>query len=271
MSGDEAPRERATAPVAVPPGLAPLVAGCAWHRDLVGEAGAAVYRLRGPDGNDRYLKHGTGTVADAVADEMARLRWAQGRLPVPPLHHFTMDRDAAWLLTGAVPGITAYQALEADPDSAPAVVAALAGLLRQLHSIPVDTCPFDAGHRVRMAQARVRIDAGLVETDDFDEARSGWTAEQVWQGMQALLPLVPDPVVTHGDFSLDNILLADGRVTGLIDLGRLGVADRWQDLAILCNCLDEFEGDLADRLIAAYGIADDPVKREFHLMLDECF
>ncbi|WP_044336478.1 APH(3')-I family aminoglycoside O-phosphotransferase [Sphingomonas hengshuiensis] len=255
----------------MPPALSALVEGCRWHRDLVGEAGAGVYRLSAPDGADLYLKHGHGEVAEAVTDEMVRLRWARGRLPVPGVRHFTATEDAAWLLTDAMPGITAYQALEADPDGAPALVDALAAILRTLHAIPTEACPFDAGHRVRLGQARVRIDAGLVETDEFDDARAGWTATQLWDAMHALLPLAPDAVVTHGDFSLDNILVQDGRVTGLIDLGRMGVADRWQDLAILCNCLDEFEGALADRLLASYGIADDPAKHDFHLMLDECF
>ena len=54
----------------------------------------------------------------------------------------------------------------------------------------------------------MRIDEGLVEEDDFDEEREGWTAEQVWEAMQDLLPLAPDPVVTHGDFSLDKEIRA---------------------------------------------------------------
>ena len=43
--GDGAPRQRAVAPPSVPGCLVPLVDGAAWARDLVGEAGAAVYRI----------------------------------------------------------------------------------------------------------------------------------------------------------------------------------------------------------------------------------
>jgi hypothetical protein len=67
---------------------------------------------------------------------------------------------------------------------------------------------------LRLRAARARIDAGLVNEDDFDEERAGWSAAEVWDALQALLPLAPDPVVTHGDYSLDNLFFQDGAVTG---------------------------------------------------------
>jgi aminoglycoside 3'-phosphotransferase-1 len=112
----------------------------------------------------------------------------------------------------------------------------------------------------------------LVEEDDFDEEREGWTAEQVWQEMHRHLPFMADQVVTHGDFSLDNLLMVDGVVIGCIDAGRVGIADRYQDLAILWNCLGEFDEALQDRFLARYGVPKpDPSKLLFHLMLDELF
>jgi aminoglycoside 3'-phosphotransferase-1 len=61
-------------------------------------------------------------------------------------------------------------------------------------------------------------------------------------------------------------------VVGCIDVGRGGIADRYQDLAILWNCLGEFDGELQARLFQRYGIAEpDRRKLAFHLMLDEMF
>lgn len=270
MAGSE--RERPVAPPALPVTIGELVEGHCWARDLVGEAGCAVYRLHRPGGPDLYLKHGRGPFADDVVDEMVRLRWLAGQAAVPAVRHFAIDADDAWLLTTALPGRTAYQVLEGDPANGPAVVDALADFLRRLHALPVERCPFNSDHRLRLAMARDRMDAGLVDTDDFDEARRGWSTGQLWDELMALLPIAADRVVTHGDFSLDNILIVDGRVAGCIDVGRAGLADRYQDLAILWNCLGEFGAALQDRLFAGYGIGHPDARRlRFHLALDECF
>lgn len=257
----------------LPEGMAALVAGYAWARDTVGESGGAVYRLHGKPGAPAlYLKHGRAAVADDIGQEMVKLRWLAGRLAVPAVEHFVRTPSEAWLLMRAIPGRTAWQLMDLEPASRPAVVDALAAFLRRLHAIPVESCPFASDHTRRLQAARARIDAGLVDADDFDEDREGWTAEQVWEAMQGLLPLAADPVVTHGDYSLDNLLVQDGQVVGCIDVGRVGVADRYQDLAIMWNCLGEFGADCRQRFLASYGVEEvDQDKLAFHLMLDELF
>lgn len=270
MSGEK--REQAVTPGHVPPNLAAVVDGMAWSRNLVGEAGAAVHRLHAPGRPSLYLKHGQGSVAPDVTDEMVRLQWLAHRTSVPSLHGFVATGDEAWLLMSEMPGKTAYELLEAEPGNRADIVSAIAFHLRSLHVLPVDECPFNSAYPLRLALAFRRMQAGDVDTSDFGDEHKGWTAQQVWDEMVGFLPFEQDPVVTHGDYSLDNILMMDGRVTGLIDLGRLGVADRYQDLAILWNCLSEFGDDLQKHFFAAYGInAPDEQKLRFHLALDEFF
>jgi aminoglycoside 3'-phosphotransferase-1 len=266
-------RERACGAAAVPAGMAAEVAGYAWARDLVGQSGGAVYRLHGKAGSpDLFLKHGAGAVADDVADEMERLRWLAGYVPVPAVRQFIRTADQAWLLMTALDGRTAYEVMAARADARLDVADALAAFLRRLHAIPVGDCPFDSGHGLRLSKARARIEAGLVDVDDFDDAREGWTAEQVWAAMHDLLPIEPESVVTHGDVSLDNLLIRDGAVVGCIDVGRAGIADRYQDIAIAWNSLEEFGTAVQDRFLQRYGIPEpDARKLHFHLMLDEFF
>lgn len=266
-------REGSCAAIPVSATVSVELAGYEWARNNVGESGAAVYRLYGKSGApDLFLKHGRGAVAGDLVDEMARLRWLAKHIPVPAIEHFVITPGEAWLLMTALPGKTAYQVLEERPQDSMAVVDALADFLRRLHAIPIRDCPFNSDHVYGLSLARKRIDSGLVEEDDFDEEREGWTAEQVWHAMHKLLPIAADPVVTHGDFSLDNLLMVDGKIVGCIDVGRVGIADRYQDLAILWNCLGEFGGDLQGRFLARYGVpSPDQGKLQFHLMLDELF
>jgi len=266
-------REEPCAPAPAPASMAAALTGYAWARDTVGQSGAAVYRLHGkPGAADLFLKHGLADLADAICDEMLRLRWLAAWVPVPEILHFTRSAGEAWLLTTALPGHTAYQVLSTAPHRRHAVVDALAHFLRRIHAIPVGACPFTSDHADRLRSARARMDAGLVDEDDFDEERAGWTTAQAWEAMQALLPLTPDAVVTHGDFSLDNLFIHDGDVIGCIDSGRLGIADRYQDLAIAWNCLGEFGAALQQRFLDQYGLIEtDDRKLQFHLILDEFF
>jgi aminoglycoside 3'-phosphotransferase-1 len=269
----EADRQELGAAISLPAGLSAELAGYLWSRDLVGASDSDVYRLHGKaNAADLFLKHGRNDAADDLTDEMARLLWLGRHMPVPAAIHFVRTKDEAWLLTAALPGQTARQALEANPAARPALVDALAAFLRRFHAIPVSECPFNGGHIHRLARARARIDAGLVDLADFDAERKGWTAEQVWDALHALLPLAADAVVTHGDFSLDNLLVHDGEVVGCVDVARAGIADRYQDLAILWNGLGDVEPSLQDRLLRQYGIAEvDRRKLSFHLLLDELF
>jgi aminoglycoside 3'-phosphotransferase-1 len=266
-------REEACAAIPLPASMSAPLVGYEWARDNVGESGGAVYRLHGKVGaTDLFLKHGLGSVASDLTDEMVRLRWLARYIPIPAVEGFVATHDEAWLLMTAVPGQTAYQLLKAQPDARVEIVDALATFLRRLHAIPTSECPFNSDHAYCLSRARERIDADLVDEDDFDDEREGWTAEQVWEAMQRLLPMPSDFVVTHGDFSLDNILMLDVEVVGCIDTGRVGIADRYQDLAILWNCLGEFDASLQNRLIEQYGLAEaDERKLEFYLLLDEMF
>jgi aminoglycoside 3'-phosphotransferase I len=257
----------------VPKPISVMSKGYRWTRDAVGQAGAAVWRLHGKENApDLFLKYGKGSIAGDINNEHARLKWLAGRTPVPTVLEFYQTPGQSWMLTTAVISKSAMQLLEESPASGFAVVNALAAFLKQFHSIPVAECPFDRGYTLRLIQARQRIDADLIDPDDFDDERQGWTAEQVWEAIKQHLPFQSEPTVTHGDFSLDNVFLSDGKVIGCIDVGRAGVADRYQDIAIAWNAVGALGLHLRDQLLRAYGIGQpDNHRLQFHMMLDELF
>jgi aminoglycoside phosphotransferase len=126
----------------------------------------------------------------------------------------------------------------------------------------------------RLALAARRLGAGLVDPREFEPIHSRYEPETLYEHLLTMRPPGPeDPVVVHGDPSLDNTILAGDRVSGYVDLGRAGVSDRYLDLAIVSR-------ELATRVsphalgpfFAAYGLdAPDVRKVDFYLLLDEFF
>ena len=46
-----------------------------------------------------------------------------------------------------------------------------------------------------------------------------------------------DLVFSNGDFTFPNIFVSGDRITGLIDWGNGGIADRWQDISLCYRAL----------------------------------
>ncbi|XDY82288.1 APH(3') family aminoglycoside O-phosphotransferase [Stenotrophomonas rhizophila] len=218
------------------------LAGCRIEAQAIGASRADVFRAHGGDGPDVFLKR---EPADdpfgELQDEVARLRWLQGQgVEAAQVLDTHDDANGRWLLMRAVPG----RDLASSPDLAPLqVVHLMADALQALHRLPTDRCPFD--HRLphRLAAARARMGAGVVDAEDFDDARAGQTVQQVFAALLTSVPTRADLVVTHGDACLPNLMAAQGRFTGFIDCGRLGVADRHQDLALAARSIASNLGD----------------------------
>jgi len=82
-----------------------------------------------------------------LAPEHERLAWLAGRWPVPEMVGFFHAWGDDWLLTRRAPGVPLYHGSLAVGPSAKA--AWLGQILRGLHSVPADGCPFGkvrAGH-----------------------------------------------------------------------------------------------------------------------------
>ena len=123
-----------------------------------------------------------------------------------------------------------------------------------------------------MAQAQV--EAGLVDEDDFDDARAGWTAPQALAHARATAPTSEDLVLTHGDASLPNFIWSDGQPVTLLDLGRFGLADRYQDLAIFLRSAEYNHPHIDARALLRehYPLAEiDEAACEFYRLMDEFF
>jgi aminoglycoside 3'-phosphotransferase-2 len=117
------------------------------------------------------------------------------------------------------------------------------------------------------------MESGLVDEDDFDEARLGRTAQDLFKDLLALRPASEDLVFTHGDYTLPNVIFDRGMFSGVVDVGRAGVSDRYRDIALGMRSLrDNLGPGLEAPFLEAYGLAlPDWTKVEFFTLIDEFF
>jgi kanamycin kinase len=200
-----------------------------------------------------FIKVATAHSTD-FAGEARRLRWASQYVPVPQVLGFGVEKDCVWLRTGALPGLSAvHPRWLASPTVA---VRAIGAGLRMLHDqLPVRSCPFDWSATGRLA--RLSPASGRYPQADA-RARLGQP------------PPVDRLVVCHGDACSPNTLIDDdGRCCGHVDVGDLGVADRWADLAVATLSLGwNYPGRVWDaEFFSAYGVEPDPTRMDYYRRL----
>ncbi len=230
---------------------------------------AITYRLQAGSGETRFVKLLSRGAYPGLRAEADRMRWAATRVSVPRVIEVGGDGDADWLLTEALPGSDATDAQwRSDPGR---LVDLLAGVLRDLHTLDPGDCPFDFRLDASLAHARRRVEAGLVEPGrDFHEEFARHSARSALAHLEEHRPPSEDLVVCHGDFCLPNVMVEDWSPTGILDLGELGVADRWWDLAVATWSLTWNLGPgFEERFLRAYGVdRDEPRVQYYRLLYD---
>jgi len=254
----------------LPPKLARAISGYKWRQNRIGFSSSRVFRLEAENKNSLYLKISLRASKFSLRREKLKLDWLKKRLPVPEALLFAEDEDNEYLLLSEISGVPAIDdSLKAD---IPRVVGQLANGLKMIHSLPVKNCPFDMRLNHKIETARERMINGLVEEEDFDEDRLGRTAEDLYQELIAAKPAGEDLVFAHGDYCVPNVILENGSLSGFVDLADAGIADRFQDLALLSRSVrDNFGREYEQIVFDAYGIEPDWKKIHFYRLLDEFF
>lgn len=230
----------------VPTVVAEIADGAAirwiWHNELDGRT----FRIDRTDRTE-FVKWSPDHPEIDLALEAAKLNWARSYITVPEvIGHGRDSRTSSWLHTV---GIAAQSAIAPTWKEKPLIAArAIGSGLRTLHDrLPVADCPWSWQVADRATMISKDEDRGLV-----DQA-----------------PAIDKLVVCHGDSCAPNTLIdTDNQCAGHVDLGNLGVADRWADLAIATYSLDwNYQPAFEEELLAAYGIERDEARIDYYRRL----
>jgi streptomycin 3"-kinase len=247
-----------------------------WEAVAGGESGASVF-VDGP--KRRYAKVVSSEKLAELADERDRSVWlTETDIPCAGVLDWRESPAGACLVTGAVAGVPASELGAPDLLQAwPSVVR----MLRDLHGIDPAGCPFDRGLEHMLSLAEATVAEGRVVVEFLPVALQRTPPARILEQIEAELPMRlaqerADLVVCHGDLCLPNILVdpTTGRAEGLIDLGRLGRADPYGDIALLFATARDSWSDEAmarraeEEFAEVYGAVLDPDRVDFYLRLD---
>lgn len=174
--------------------------------------------------DSHFVKWNPAASIESLGEEFQRMRWLQARFPCPEAVEFAAEDDGELLVSTALPGAGAVT--DTWLAEPETAVRAIAEGLRRLHSLETSDCPF-------MSDVPASADDDLV--------------------------------LTQGDACAPNtVLSADGTFCGIVDLARIGVADRWLDLSVAAMSLGWNYGQGFEPVFyEAYGIAPNEERMRF--------
>ena len=258
----------------LPKAIGEIVGDGAYETDALGKSGAAI-RLYG----HCVLK--VEPQGEEAENAVRMMRWLAGKLPVPRILHHEVSGGMSYLLMTRVQGAMCCD--EAYMRRPAELTRLLAQGLRMLWAVEAQGCPVQNGLEEKLRRARVRVQRGLV---DMQDSEPGTYGPGGFRDPAHLLDWLcanrpgEEPVLSHGDFCLPNVFARNGNVSGFIDLGRAGMADRWQDIALCYRSLahnadgtfgDTYRGFAPQKLFDALGMAPDWEKIRYYILLDELF
>ena len=219
---------------------------------------------------------------EASNNEHVMMRWLKDKLPVPQILCSKKENGINYLLMSRIEGeMSCDQNYMENPN---VLIKTLADGLKMLWKVRIKDCPYDNSldHKLQMAEQRVKM--GVCDTEDCEKDTYGENGfrdpEELLQWLKDNRPK-EDLVFSHGDYCLPNIFIQGEKISGFIDLGRCGIADKYQDIALCYRSLvhnaDGYYGEKVYPEINLEGLFDeleiepDWEKIKYYILLDELF
>ena len=251
------------------------VSGNSFTLDVTGKSGSTVMLF-----DDCVLKVMPLGMEEKETVQMAR--WLSGKVPVPEILAFEEDGEKQYLLMSKVRGeMSCSKYYLEHPEE---MVTILSDTLKLLWSIDISDCPRDMGLDGELLKAKERVEKHLYDLEDVEPETFG---EGGFKDPEELLQWLFDnkpsyePVLSHGDYCLPNVFIENGKLSGLIDLGNAGIADKWEDIAMCYRSLKHnFDGTYGGKvyedfhpemLFEKLGIEPDWERIRYYILLDELF
>ncbi len=256
--------------------LAEITRNYQFVKDTEGMSPARVYKLVGRNEN-LYLKmtdvQYRGTTYD-VEREKDIMLWLKGKLPVPEVLHFEQYENTSFLLMREVGGAVghAYYQAQSDPKK---MIKIYSEGIKLFQSVRILDCPFlsDIDFRLNELDYLLQNNLADIDIENWEEDTPFRESNELYDFLKKNKPN-EELVFSHGDFGDSNIFVANDQISGFIDLGRSGKADKWYDIAFCVRSIQHDIGhdkEYIDLFFDLLDIEPDWEKIRYYVLLDELF
>ncbi len=166
--------------------------------------------------------------AGSLMREAAMTRFFHGHGLSAEVLDYRTEGEKDWLLTARVRG---EDATHADALADPArLCRVMAETLEILRTLPPDGCPVPDHTARYLRTAEENYRRGQWDLAYYADEYGAVTADSAIAAVRDGASALRTSDVLHGDFCLPNIMLENGRLSGIIDVGNGGIGDRRVDM-----------------------------------------
>ncbi len=215
-------------------------------------------------------------------NEVKLMKWLRDKVPSPEVICHIKENGTDYLLMSKIEGkMSCDKEYMRNPKK---LMDILAESMKMLWSVDISDCPVNMNLDAKLKMAEYNVKNNLV---DVENTQPGTFGANGFENPEKLLEWLKnnrpdeDVVLSHGDFCLPNILIENGTLSGFIDIGRMGISDRWNDIAICYRSLNDnyigkystekYDNFNADYLFEALGIEKNEEKLRYYILMDELF
>lgn len=177
-----------------------------------------------------------------LKEEYKRLKWIEGKLNTPKAYYYNEKDNIKYLIMEYKKGTPSFKFDDIGYQ--------LGKALKQIHQVNIENCPFNKYSPEQLLSNFLdKLDSIYPEIQDNYKDE---TKETVIEFMKENIPT--DKVLTHGDYSMPNILINNGEIS-FIDLGELGISTKYLDIYYLMKSLKiNKKEEIFEEFIKGYGI-----------------